>query len=67
MPTENFERSQGDVRGDDIFDTTAIKARQRLAAGMYNWMAPPEQRWFELQPSDKELAKDDKIKSNSNS
>lgn len=63
MPTENFERSQGDVRGEDIFDTTAIKARQRLAAGMYNWMAPPEQRWFELQPSDKELAKDDKIKS----
>ena len=63
MPTENFERSAGDVRGDDIFDTTAVKARQRLAAGMYNWMAPPEQRWFELQPSDKELAKDDEVKS----
>lgn len=62
MPTENFDGSTGTVRGEDIFDTTSIKARQRLAAGMYNWMAPPEQRWFELQPSDKELAKDSQIK-----
>lgn len=62
MPTEQLDRPAGDVRGEDIFDTTAIKARQRLAAGMYNWMAPPEQRWFELQPADKELAKDEKVK-----
>ena len=62
MPTENFEVSEGGVRGYDIFDTTAIRARQRLAAGMYNWMAPPEQRWFELQPSDKALEGDDEIK-----
>lgn len=62
MPTENHEVSEGGVRGMDIFDTTAIKARQRLAAGMYNWMAPPEQRWFELQPSDKELEGDEEVK-----
>lgn len=62
MPTENHDRSEGGERGEDIFDTTAIRARQRLAAGMYNWMAPPEQRWFELQPSDKELAKDEEVK-----
>lgn len=62
MPTENHEVSEGGVRGVDIFDTTAIRARQRLAAGMYNWMAPPEQRWFELQPSDKELEGDEDVK-----
>lgn len=63
MPTEMYDHAEGSVVNQDIFDTTAIKARQRLAAGMYNWMAPPEQRWFELQPSDKELAKDDEVKS----
>lgn len=62
MPTEMFDRQAGDVRGSDIFDTTAILARERLAAGMYNWMAPPEQRWFELQVSDRELEKDDEVK-----
>jgi hypothetical protein len=62
MPTERPDLVEGGERGNDIFDTTAIRARQRLAAGMYNWMAPPEQRWFELQPSDRELAKDDKVK-----
>lgn len=62
MPTEQPDLTEGGVRGEDIFDTTAIRARQRLAAGMYNWMAPPEQRWFELQPADKELAKDENVK-----
>ena len=62
MPTENHDRSEGGERGEDIFDTTAIRARQRLSAGMYNWMAPPEQRWFELQPSDKDMQKDEEVK-----
>ena len=62
MPTEQHDRKQGEVRGEDIFDTTAIRARQRLAAGMYNWMAPPEQRWFELQPSDRDLSSDEEVK-----
>lgn len=63
MPTEMYDHANGQVVNEDIFDTTAIRARERLAAGMYNWMAPPEQRWFELQPSDKELAKNDEVKS----
>ena len=53
---------EGGVRAVDIYDTTAIDARYRLAAGMYAWMAPPEQKWFELQAQDRELAEDDEIK-----
>ena len=62
MPTEQPDLTEGGIRGNDLFDTTAIRARQRLAAGMYNWMAPPEQRWFELQPADRNLEKDDDVK-----
>jgi hypothetical protein len=28
---------------------------------MYNWMAPPDKRWFEIVPQDDELAKDDEV------
>ena len=59
MPTYSDYLSEGGARGQNIFDTTAIEARKRLAAGMYNWMAPPDKRWFELVPQDDELAKDD--------
>lgn len=62
MPTEQVDVSPGGERTGELFDTTAIRARQRLAAGMYNWMAPPEQRWFELQAADIDIAKDDDVK-----
>lgn len=61
-PTYSDFLSEGGIRGENIFDTTAIEARQRLAAGMYNWMAPPDKRWFELIPADEELAKDEEVK-----
>lgn len=61
-PNEESDVSEGGVRAVDIFDTTAIDARYRLAAGMYAWMAPPEQKWFELQPQDRSLAEDDETK-----
>lgn len=61
-PNEESDIVEGGVRGVDIYDTTAIDARYRLAAGMYAWMAPPEQKWFELQAQDRELAEDDEIK-----
>lgn len=61
MPTYSDYLTEGGVRGQNIFDTTAIEARKRLAAGMYNWMAPPDKRWFELVPQNDELAKDDEV------
>lgn len=61
-PTYSDFLHEGGARGVSIFDTTAIDARKRLAAGMYNWMAPPDKRWFELVPEDDELAKDEEVK-----
>lgn len=61
-PTYSDFLHEGGARGVSIFDTTAIEARKRLAAGMYNWMAPPDKRWFELVPEDDELAKDEEVK-----
>lgn len=61
MPTYSDYLTEGGARGMNIFDTTAIEARKRLAAGMYNWMAPPDKRWFELVPQDDELAKDEEV------
>ena len=62
MPTYSDFLTEGGVRGKYLFDTTAIEARERLAAGMFNWMAPPDKRWFELVPQDNELAKDEEVK-----
>ena len=62
MPTYSDYLSEGGARGMNIFDTTAIEARKRLAAGMYNWMAPPDKRWFEIVPQSDELAKDEEVK-----
>ncbi len=61
-PTYSDYKQEGGARGAEIFDTTAIKSRQRLAAGIYNWMAPPDKRWFEMVPADEELAKDEEVK-----
>lgn len=62
MPTYSDFLTEGGPRGQNIFDTTAIEARKRLAAGMYNWMSPPDKRWFEVVAQDDELAKDEEVK-----
>ena len=62
MPTYSDYLTEGGARGMNIFDTTAIEARKRLAAGMYNWMAPPDKRWFEIVAQDDDLAKDEEVK-----
>lgn len=61
-PSYSDHRTEGGVRGQEIFDTTAIEARKRLAAGMYNWLAPPDKRWFELVAQNEDLAKDEDVK-----
>ena len=61
-PNYSDYKSEGGDRGADVPDSTAIEARARLAAGMYAWMAPPDQRWFELQSTDPELAKNEEVK-----
>lgn len=61
-PTYSDYLTEGGTRGQYLFDTTAVEARERLAAGMYNWMAPPDQRWFEIVPQDDRLAADEEVK-----
>lgn len=61
-PTVSDFLPEGGERGADNFNPTAVNARSRLAAGMYNWMAPPDQRWFELAPEAEDLADDDEVK-----
>ena len=61
-PTYSDYLAEGGMRGGDVFDTTAQEARKRLAAGMYNWMAPPDRRWFELAPVDEGLGRDEDVK-----
>jgi hypothetical protein len=55
MPDQEDGLSKGGEKGGELFDTTAIEARERLASGMYSWMAPSDRRWFELRPEDKHL------------
>lgn len=62
MPTYSDYKEEGGIRGQEIFNTTAIKSRARLAAGMYSWMAPPDRRWFELVPQDEALSEDPEVK-----
>ncbi len=61
-PSYDFDRSEGGQRGEDIFDTTAQQQRQHLASGIYQWMAPPDKRWFELTADDDELAKKESVR-----
>lgn len=61
-PTYSDYLSEGGIRGAALFDDTAILARGRLAAGIYNWMAPPDKRWYEIEAADDELQKDGEIK-----
>ena len=61
-PDEEEGLSKGGERGNTVYDITAIEARQRLASGMYQWMAPPDQRWFELLPQDKQLKENSSVK-----
>lgn len=62
MPTYSNFLPEGGPRGEHLYDTTAIEARKRLAAGMYNWMAPPDKRWFEVVPADEDLQKNEEVK-----
>lgn len=53
---------EGGTRGEEIFDSSAITCRARLAAGMYSWMLDPTKRLIELMPADEFLDDDDDVK-----
>ena len=50
-PDMDCELTEGSLANNArLFDTTAIQARDRLASGMYTWMAPGDRKWFRLAP-----------------
>ncbi len=56
MPDQEDTLPRGAETGLALFDTTALAARERLASGMYSWMAPSDRRWFKVQSADRDLS-----------
>lgn len=56
MPDQEDTLPKGAEAGLSLFDTTALAARERLASGMYSWMAPSDRRWFKVQAADRGLS-----------
>jgi hypothetical protein len=56
------KNSPGLKRRLNIYDTTAIIANERLAAGLFSYLTPPDQRWFEFQVSNKKLKDNENVK-----
>lgn len=45
----NTVEPQGEQRTIRIHDTTAIRANEKFAAGLYGYLTPPDQQWFSLE------------------
>lgn len=61
--TSDFNRksSQGEAKTDKIFDGTAPRSAQELAAGLHSYMTSPSSRWFILSLDEEALLEDDDI------
>lgn len=58
---EYDEASGANVRTVDIYDSTAIMASRKMAAGIFSNLYPVGVRWFEFKPSNFELARNREI------
>ena len=45
----------GENRRVKIYDSTAIIANERLSSGLFSYLTPPHQKWFELGAKEKSL------------
>lgn len=62
MPNkEDFihERSKGEKRGSDLYESTAVEANQLLAASMQGALTPSSARWFDFRFRSKALNSDE--------
>jgi hypothetical protein len=48
-------KSRGAKRMQEVFDCTAIMALDRFASGLYDYLCPPNKRWFMLRAKDNAL------------
>lgn len=53
---------QGQKRRENLYDSTAIRANERLASGLFSYLSPPNKRWFNLKPKRKEDAEQPEVK-----
>lgn len=44
-----------------IYDSTAVEANEKFAAGLYAYLCPPTQQWFTLLPGDDELKENEAV------
>jgi len=56
------KQSPGQRRRLQLFDSTAVIANERLAAGLFSYLTPPNQRWFEFQIKNKDLLTDEGVR-----
>ena len=56
------ERSPGDKRGNELFDSTAIRANSMLAGALHSMLTNPTTRFFELIMGDPALDEDEEVK-----
>jgi hypothetical protein len=56
------KQSPGQKRKLNVYDSTAIIANERLAAGLFSYLTPPNRRWFEFQPKNKKLKESEAVK-----
>jgi hypothetical protein len=64
MPHKNsitLTQNPGRKRNDDIFDTTAIRANEKLAAGLFGYLCPPNEQWFLLRSKNPKLLTDETV------
>jgi hypothetical protein len=55
-------RTQGDKRGNELFDSTAINANQLLSSALHGMLTNPATKFFELVMGDPELDNDEEVK-----
>lgn len=53
--------SQGENRDVQVFDTTACRANEKFAAGMFSYLCPPGETWFLLRSPRKELMQNEEV------
>jgi hypothetical protein len=54
--------SSGTRRDDQVFDTTACRSNEKLAAGLFSYLCPPNEIWFTLRSSRPELQQYDEVR-----
>lgn len=58
----NTTQTKGGKRRGEIYDSTAIKANNILAAGMHGQLTSPATPWFSLRTSDPDLMKKEEVR-----